>query len=540
MHNPFKLIHLYRINMKHFLTFFIFGFIFNVSLSQNNGDVLLQSGVGILIENGATVTIEGNLELESNATSFSSVVTKGTINVQGVSKYNRFVNSNENRNDLVAPPMANQTWLSFLSSDFGYNANNVYNNGNTISPTYLFGPFEKGNTDDYIVYDSNDNVTLNSGMGYRAATNTPLANGNGTTLIFTGSVLETALLVPILNETSGGFKEWNLVGNPYPAYLDVNAFLNHQITPGITNLSVLNANSAAIYGYDADNTDLSGSYWTITNLLEGPNVIAPGQGFFVSSENAMSNIEFTPDMMVMSTSDDFIANRSTQSFYLKLRASDANNSALTSIYFNANTTLGLDVGYDASLFGDAISDFALYSHLVEENAGYPMTIQAFSNSNLNEVVVPLGCHASEGTQITFELFEANLPSDLYVYLEDTLLNTLTLLNTDNYNVSATEDLNGTGRFYLRFSNETLNATNETVDTIQIYTLQNQNLLKIDGELKPNTTAHIIDLQGRITATLRLDYRNTTQSIDVSHLSTGIYIVKLNSNGYIKTQKIIIN
>ena len=525
--------------MKHFFTYLIFGLIFNVSSSQNNGDILLQSGVGILIENGATLTIEGNLELESNAIAFASVVTKGTINVQGISKYHRFVNSNENRNDLVAPPMANQSWSSFLSNDSGYNANHLFNNGNAVSPTYLFGPFEKGSTDDYLVYHTNDSATLNSGIGYRAATNTPLANGNGTTLIFTGSVVDTAVSVPILNETSGNYKEWNLVGNPYPAYIDVNAFFNHEVSPGVTNLSLLNANSAAIYGYDGDNTDPSGSYWTITNQLEGPTAIAPGQGFFVSSENALAQIEFTPDMMVMRNSDDFIANRASQSYYLKLRASDTNNSALTSIYFNSNTSLGLDVGYDASLFGGNISDFALYSHLVEDNEGHPMTIQAFSNYNVNDVVVPLGCHGSQGTAITFELFEAELPNDLYVYLEDTLLQTFTLLNTDSYNVTPTEDLNGTGRFYLRFSNDTLHTTDALAETIQIYTLHHQNLLNIDGVLQPNTTATIIDLQGRTTSTHRLDDKSTTQSIDVGHLSAGIYIVKINNNSNTTTKKVII-
>jgi hypothetical protein len=41
--------------------------------------------------------------------------------------------------------------------------------------TYLFGPFEKGATDDYVLYTDNSAELLVSGKGYRAATTA--ANG---------------------------------------------------------------------------------------------------------------------------------------------------------------------------------------------------------------------------------------------------------------------------------------------------------------------------------------------------------------------------
>jgi hypothetical protein len=51
-----------------------------------------------------------------------------------------------------------------------------------------------------------------------------------------------------------------LIGNPYPAYIDVNAFFNHIGTvSGVSNLSLLDEDTAAIYVYDADDTEITGS-----------------------------------------------------------------------------------------------------------------------------------------------------------------------------------------------------------------------------------------------------------------------------------------
>jgi hypothetical protein len=92
-----------------------------------------------------------------------------------MAKYHRFTNSNSNDNDLIAPPLSGQTWTSFLTNDANYNEGLIFNNGAQPMITYLFGPFEKGATDDYVLYTDNSAELLVSGKGYRAATTA--ANG---------------------------------------------------------------------------------------------------------------------------------------------------------------------------------------------------------------------------------------------------------------------------------------------------------------------------------------------------------------------------
>ena len=74
------------------------------------------------------------------------------------------------------------------------------------------------------------------------------------------------------------YAKWNLVGNPYTSYIKLEDFLN-------ANLLEWDPNTVAVYGYDADLT--MGTEWTIWNMAYSDNnqgaLIAPGQGFFVSS-----------------------------------------------------------------------------------------------------------------------------------------------------------------------------------------------------------------------------------------------------------------
>ena len=170
---------------------------------------------------------------------------------------------------------------------------------------------------------------------------------------------------------------------------------------------MLDEPTAAIYGYNADT---NGGIWTITNLVEGPELIAPGQGFFVSSKDPSATLEFTQDMQVVGTANDFILNRTSTSDFIKLKATTATNSSSISVYFHDNGSTGLDIGCDAAVFGGSVSEFSLYSHLVEDDEGLPMVIQTLNSDAINNVIIPLNFNANQGQQIAFSLEDYNLPS----------------------------------------------------------------------------------------------------------------------------------
>jgi hypothetical protein len=487
-------------------------------------DLNINSGANMLVPSGTTLNVSGDLNMYSVSDSYSGLVVNGTIAITGTTKYHRFTNSQSNDNDLIAPPLSGQTWSSFLTSDSSYNEGLIFNNGVQPLTTYLFGPFEKGTTDDYVLYTDNSTALLVSGKGYRSATNTV----NGEALIFTGSILTSAVNTDIVNEATGNFKQWNLIGNPYPAYIDVDLFFNHiGSVSGVTNLSLLDEDTAAIYGYDADDTDITGSNWTITNLVEGPELIAPGQGFFVSSKDPSASLQFTPEMQVVGASDDFIQGRSSNTTdFMKIKATTDSKSYATSIYFHVNGSTGLDIGYDAAIFGGNAPQFALYSHLVQDNEGVPMAIQTLNTDGINAIVIPLGLNANAGEQVVISLGDFNVPANTEVYLEDNTDNSFTLLTTAAYNFVPNTNLNGTGRFFLHFSANVLATEAANFKGINIYTDQTERTIIIEGTFVNKTEAFIYDMLGRKVKQYALDTLVHTNIFNVNALSLGIYFIKL--------------
>ena len=164
-------------------------------------------------------------------------------------------------NDLISAPVAGQTFTSFDIANANLPASGTIR---------AFAPYNTS-AGAYQNYNTNTNAStiINAGIGYRTATT------DGSTLTFTGSVLTNDVLDIPISDAVAGFA-WNLIGNPYPSYIDFDAFFT-------TNASEFDSNSAyqAIYGYDGD----ASNGWTVWNLatimdLTETELIAPGQALF--------------------------------------------------------------------------------------------------------------------------------------------------------------------------------------------------------------------------------------------------------------------
>ncbi|MCT4630138.1 M14 family zinc carboxypeptidase [Winogradskyella sp.] len=493
----------------------------NSAISVNN--ITVNSGATINVDKSESITVAGNITnngefiLNSDSNEFSSLMVDGTVT--GDIKYNRYANSNAGGNDLIAPPVSGQSFVDFLSN----NSNVLSNSGQTL---YLFGPFEKP-SNDYVLFANNETANLEAGKGYRVA-----STDNGT-FTFSGNVSTGNVTVPIV-KVGSNFDKWNLIGNPYTTYISLADFL-------AANISELDPFSAAIYGYDADTSN--GSNWTIWNLAysdANPGaLIAPGQGFFVSSKNGGANISFTPSMRAIGTSDDFIAGRNNNTIgHSILRMTTSENTFETEIYFNDNSTLGLDLGYDAEHFGGAPSGFSIYSKLAENNQGLDMAIQSISTNDISDTtVIPLGVNVASGQEVMISIENTNVTQD--IYLEDIETNTLTQLNTSNYSFTPDTDLTDTGRFYLRFGQSTLSTNTSELDNILIYNNVDIKQLIIRGLLNYETTLTLFDIQGRKVLSKDLDMNSVINTINTNSLVKGVYLVQLNNKEHLMTQKIII-
>ncbi|MGR7813238.1 T9SS type A sorting domain-containing protein [Lacinutrix undariae] len=481
----------------------------------------IKTGATYTVTPGNAMTIteniinNGNLTLQSTATSFASVIVDGTLT--GTVNYQRFVNATANGNDLIAPPLVGQTWADFLTN----NQSVLLSSGTT----YGFAPFDKTAIPaQYVNYTDATVSALVNGLGYRTAT------AAGETLTFTGTVATAPVVAPIT--TSGaGYEQWNLIGNPFPSYITLSEFLTE-------NNAKFATEEAGIYGYN-------GSDFTVYNLAyaqANPGTqIAPGQGFYVAAATVAETVTFTNAMRAIGTEDDFINGRTnnTSISHLQLQLNTASNATATEFYFTANASQGLDHGYDAARFGNTIPEFALYSHLVQDNQGRAMLVQSLSDNDLTNVTIALGVNANQGEQMTFSINASTIPETVQVYLEDNVTNTFTLLNTGDYTITPSETINGTGRFFLRYADSALNTVENELNGINVFAKSDTKTIEIRGLLAHKTTCTLYDIQGRAIKTETLNTNTNAQAITTNNLSAGVYIVKLTNNTQQKTQKVII-
>ncbi|MTE26690.1 LamG-like jellyroll fold domain-containing protein [Winogradskyella ouciana] len=499
-------------------------------------DLNINPGSSVTVPIGATLNVSGDLELFSQSNSFSGIITEGTLSVSGSAKYNRYVNSNANGKDLISPPLSGQSWTDFLNS--GTNATDLLDDGNTSPTTYLFGPFDKS-TETYLTYSDATVATLTAGTGYRAATD------SGSTLTFTGNVPSGDISVNI--DYSGTiYPDWNLIGNPYPSYIHIGDFLNQETaTPGKTNIDIFFPNSG-IYAYAGRTTapDPDGPVWDVITVANaGGRLMAPGQAFLVpadTDDSITTDLLFNESMQRAGSDDDFIAGRDTSNLtFLDIMISTQSKWFNTEFYFNDNASQGADHGYDATLLGNFAPSFAIYSQFVQDNTGLPIALQALHPSDLSNVSIPLGVNANQGEQLTFSIRETTLPNTVEVYLDDTLNNTSTLLNTSDYIITPITALSGTGRFFLRISEDTLSTVDDNLNQIHIYALPTSKELVVSGKLNGETKLNLYDMQGRNVKSTYLDHFTLENRIDISNINAGVYVASVKNESQQKSQMIIL-
>lgn len=502
-----------------------------ISKSTSARNITIAAGAALTVDPEAAVnlSIRNRLTLNSTSTSYASLIENGYLT--GTVFYNRYVNkigtSAGGGNDLISSPLTMVFDAEFVTENQGVLAEHSETSG-----IFAFAPYNvtTGKYENFnIGSDYSGKIPLVSGAGYRAAT------VNGEPLQFKGKTNKNAVSIPISDALAGN--AWNLIGNPYPSYLDFEMFITE-------NASQLNADSdyQAVYGY----TGVSNT-WTVWNqaTIDDPGIITsitPGQGFFVNAKQGGGIIRFTPEMRITGNTDDFIDGRPSKNIALsKLKLSDSQKSDVTSIYFIDGTTRGLDRGYDAGTFTGVARDFLIYTNLVEDHSGTNIAIQSLPYDDFNEVTVPLGIKAKAGAELSISIDSlSTIPSTINVYLEDKQENTMVLLNKGSYTFTSTVELNTAERFNIHYSSKPLSIDNlPSNDNIRIYVADAPKSIMILGQLKSATTASVYDLHGRMVLSKALNANSTENAIDVSTISTGVYIVRLGNDHQVKTQKVII-
>ena len=504
--------------------FFIFSTLF--VYSQN---LTIESGGSLTIGQNKSLTVSGSvtnngaLTMNSSSNQFSTMTAGSSSGTTYT--YNRFVASTSTF-DLISAPFSGQTFSNLLSNNSGV----IYDNPSD-GTQHVYGPFNN-DSGAYVQYDSDTdgNQTMDAGLGFRTGTD------SGATLAITGTFETSNVTEPISLGSHATYGRWNLIGNPFPSYLDLYDFFVNNALSGNFESGTYNA----VYTYDGD--DSNGSVWTIYNGNNSSGqYIAPGQAFFVASASSGHTVDFNTSWQSVSGGDDFLPgerrpnddsfaqNTSSSNSKISLALSfDDSKYAATDIYLNTKASSGLDVGYDAGTFANQAGSLGLYSFLAD--GSHPETklaIQAVSNNITDPVVIPLGVNAQSGIDYTIKLKERPQQEGVFVYLKDKLDNSMTLLTDQDYSFNTSTDLQGDERFEIHLSAFALSTFDISKAPYSMIGLRGK--VQVTGELSKGDVITILDLRGRTLAKQTVNSPTQSASVELNGVSKGVYIGKVENN-----------
>jgi hypothetical protein len=356
------------------------------------------------------------------------------------------------------------------------------------------------------------NYDLTEGLGFFAWSDQSLS-GN-TTVSYTGLLNNGDLTVNTLSYTPAqpeAQRGWNLVGNPYPSYINWNDSWSR------TNVD------ATIYVYDGANyLTWNGTDGTLPN-----GDVAPGQGFWVKANDAGASLTF-PQSQRLHGTQQFYKEYETDRLMLTVEGNGFSDKML--IRFDDRATAEFDNEYDAWKFFGKEEAPQLYSILGTD--GLTVNILPFENANM---MIPVGLKTgvSNTYQLSFDDFDFH--DDVRITLEDVKTGEMFEVNNGfvyGFSASATDDPH---RFNLHFKNESFGTIDHVLSKPDIYAYDHHIYIRKPSDFDGVVT--VFDIMGRkIVEKYARGEGLLTISVNVK---PGNYIVSIRSEKYLKTQKVFI-
>jgi hypothetical protein len=375
-----------------------------------------------------------------------------------------------------------------------------YNNETTLVPA-------KG----YMMAISKDSYLSNSGT---------LNKGN-ITIDVTAQAPNDEAGIPSYNKGS------NLVGNPYQAYLDLDAVAEHNIRPG--NTTAQNDTLQYFYIYDAHkNVYVPYTPGASANPEIPSRYIHPHQGFFVLyrpmvADSISMEMEITPSMAG--------TKREAGSY---LRGGDDGRINYPVVDITAHDGLGNrdlaivelarpELGGVEKVENLQNSNFKLYTHFGDKN--YSMLFTPAGTKK-----VPLFFKTPEDGNFTLTWNTYNGTCKKMLLIDNITGTEYNMLTGNSYSFTG-HATDYAARFYIVF--ELDNPVNIDVD--------DDDFAFFDGTqwvIEGNGQLELIDVTGRILHTYSMNSRHNHVSFD--HVAAGTYLLRLvKDRNNIRTQKIVI-
>ena len=469
---------------------------------KENNNIVIPSGL-LNYPTTASALNVNNLTIESGA----SFIAQSTVTGNVTYKRNiAFASDKLEGWHLVGSPVNGQVYNDDYVTD---NSIEISGNNRAIS-TYN----NNVSSNNWVYLQSEGTGTFGKATGYSIKTS---ENKN---ISFSGTMNTDDVTKGI---TIGSGTSYNLISNPFTAYINSGTFLNLA-----SNSSKLTSKTIWIWNPAAKNYD--------AKIASESFKIAPGQAFFVNCSTA-GDVTFEEGIQNHQTTDTFL--KTAPNPEITLNITDGNLVRYAKIYYNDNATKGFDNGFDGTSFSGTTNKFDVFTQLLAKNEGRNYQIQSLPNSNFESMVIPVGLTSEAGKEIVFSMDALNLPNNINVFLEDRENNVFTRLdeNESSYKITTTKNVNGIGRFYLHTKSSVLSDINFRLENIIIYQVDNS-LIRISGLNEGLANIKIFNLLGK--QLLNNSFKSeSTKDIYLPNLSKGIYIAHLTTEFGKFNKKIIL-
>ena len=477
----------------------------------------LNAGIGITVSGNCTNN--GTLKIQSNATSNGSLIVNGSTT--NTINYNLYATGGTSSPwHLISSPVQSQdinTFVTNSDNSIQTSSNNNYGLAVFNTSTDAWNYFHNG-------FGSTPSVEAFTAGNFQDAKGYSVLRSSSGMLSFSGGMNTNDQTIALTAS------KWNLIGNPYPSYINVNnsASVNYNVLSSST--AALNDSYEAVYLWNATSSE-----YNIINQSSTATYLSPGQAFYVLADADGGDFSFTETMQTHQTGDWF--ERSLAYPSIKILATANEQTKSTTIKLIENTSFGLDIGYDASLFDGDESSFYIFSQIADgSNENLDLGMQCVFTLNSNEFEgIHIGLVVDGDTEVdfTFELNDWDVSN--VTYFKDLLVDSVFSISEQSiYSTVISDEESSTGRFII-FSDAALSEVNIEVDSIEklqihvasgfLYVLGADEIV----EMK------LYDTFGRMLKNEKMK----SSSCNLSNLLSGVYIVSVKYKNQIINRKIIL-
>ena len=461
-------------------------------------DLTILADACLTINSGKTLTVNGDLLIESNSEGDGQLIDHGNLVVNGASSIQRYLayyGSGSNEFHFLSIPTANHVVQ------------------NSLNHCYVYPYNESENT----WFSLNEGDQLQVGRGYSVY----YSGDENYTALFTGkpNTGDQNVSVTATNFSENSSNDnWNLVGNPFPSAIDWDEVTKNNI-------------ESAVYIWNPSSLTYASYVSGVGSNMNDDGIIPSMQAFFV---HATSNGSFTIPQTARTNNQtqDYLKNKNDQNQSLKIIAHRNDFKDETIIRQMAGASGNFDPPFDAYKF---LSEDAPIQVYTLDHDSEKMSINTLSEDEvLSDFELGLLLNEEDSVAIEFKGI-LNYQTSYDFVLEDRREEKLMELTKDTlfqFYASAEEE----NRFVLHFIPLINKVSEQNWEAAKIWVSAEKIHVKLPSTCR-DMMVTIFDIQGRIvqSSTRSNAYQFTTDK----PMTSGIYIIQVQCNDEVFCEKVFV-